>query len=189
MQIKKIPITEIKPYWRNPRKNEAAVEAVKKSIQEYGFNVPIVIDKKKVIIAGHTRYKALLQLGWDVIPTIVLEIDEVKAKEYRIADNKTNEFASWDYENLMPELRELDLDIMQTFFSDLDLSNMLNPVQMDFTPVTEEEIEEHRETSDNRFNEISEAKVNSMVEVICPDCGHEFFVDRKEINRIRADIG
>lgn len=188
MKVKKIPITKIKPYWRNPRKNDGAVASVRLSIENYGFNVPLVVDPNFVIIAGHTRYKAALQLEFDELPCVVLDIDERKAKEYRIADNKTSELASWDYENLMPELRELDIDIMQPFFSDLDLSGMLNPVQMNFEPVTDEEIEEHTAMADERFNEASQTVSNSMVEVTCPDCGHDFFVDRREINRIRTDV-
>ena len=62
MNIINLKLNDIKPYWRNPRKNEKAVEAVKQSIQDYGFNQPILLDSKKVIIAGHTRYKALLEL-------------------------------------------------------------------------------------------------------------------------------
>ena len=60
MQIVQIPINDIKPYWRNPRDNTNAIEAVKQSIQTYGFNTPLIIDKENVIIAGHTRYKALM---------------------------------------------------------------------------------------------------------------------------------
>ena len=90
MKVQQISLDEIRPYWRNPRNNESAIDAVKKSIQEYGFNQPIVTDKDLVIIAGHTRYKALLQLGWKEAPVVVLEdIAPEKAKQYRIADNKT----------------------------------------------------------------------------------------------------
>lgn len=188
MEIRNIPIKKIKPYWRNPRNNEGAVDAVCKSIQEYGFNVPIVLDINFVIIAGHTRYKALLRLDWEYAPCIIMDLDERKAKEYRIADNKTNELSSWDYQNLMPELRELDIESMQTFFVDMDLSAMLNPIQVDFAPVTEEEIREHQENADEFFEEKVKDKISSMVEVTCPDCGHEFFVDRNEINRIKINI-
>lgn len=185
MEIRSIEIGQIKPYWRNPRKNDSAVNSVRQSIENYGFNVPIVLDTDFTIIAGHTRYKAAMQLEFKEIPCIILDIDEKKAKEYRIADNKTNELATWDYENLIPELRELDIESMQPFFMDMDLTNMLNPVQMNFEPVTEEEVQERQEKMENNFTETNQETVSSMVEVICPDCGHEFYVDRREINRIK----
>ena len=63
LQIIEKKITEITPYEKNPRKNDEAVEYVANSIKEFGFKVPIVIDKNGVIVAGHTRYKAAQELG------------------------------------------------------------------------------------------------------------------------------
>jgi ParB family chromosome partitioning protein len=107
MKVQTIKLDDIKPYWRNPRKNEKAVEAVKQSIQAYGFNQPIILDTKKIIIAGHTRYKALLEMGWTEAPCVVIDLPVAKAKEYRIADNKTSELAELDMTALIPELREI----------------------------------------------------------------------------------
>lgn len=186
MQVEQIPINRIKPYWRNPRHNDEAVAAVRESITRYGFNVPIVLDPKYVIIAGHTRYKASLELGLTQVPCVVVELDEAKAKEYRIADNKTSEMAGWNMDNLIPELREIDsLEDFQVFFNDIDLSNMFSEVDMDFSPPPDEEIQDHKEKTDTFFEEKVKDKIDSYVEVVCPECGHEFYVDRKEINRIR----
>jgi ParB-like chromosome segregation protein Spo0J len=97
-QVKTLSLKSIKPYWRNPRDNREAVEKVKKSIEEYGYNQFIAVDRSHVIIAGHTRFLALQALGWKKAPVMVLDLDEKKAKAYRIIDNKTNEFATWTAE-------------------------------------------------------------------------------------------
>lgn len=109
MKIVEKLLTELKPYEKNPRINDAAVGPVAKSIQEFGFKVPIVIDKKGVIIAGHTRYKAAELLGLDKVPCIVADdLTPEKIKAFRLADNKTAELADWDFAMLADELEELD---------------------------------------------------------------------------------
>ena len=184
MNIQNISIEEIRPYWRNPRNNESAIDAVKKSIQEYGFNQPIVTDKDLVIIAGHTRYKALLQLGWKEAPVVVLEdIAPEKAKQYRIADNKTNELASWDMSLLIPELREIkDLDVMRDYFPEFDLDALLHEAST-AAAVTTEQIEHRQEKMENAFQERSEEAADAYISVTCPHCGEDFFVDKREVNR------
>ncbi len=107
LEIKSISIDLVKPYWRNPRKNENAVDAVVESIKEFGMNVPLVVDKEHVILTGHTRYKALRRLGVKEIPVIVVDLPERKARQFRIADNKTHEFSEWDVDKLKLELEEL----------------------------------------------------------------------------------
>ena len=110
--LKNIPITELKPYPNNPRKNDHAVDAVAASIREFGFKVPLVIDKEGVIVAGHTRYKAAQKLGLKELPCIVaddLTDDQIKA--FRLADNKTAELAEWDFELLDLELDDIELDM------------------------------------------------------------------------------
>lgn len=115
MQIVEKKIDEIIPYENNPRKNEGAVEIVMKSIQEFGFKVPIVIDKDNIIVTGHTRLKAAQKLGLLTVPVIIAtDLTEEKIKAFRLADNKTAEYAEWDLEKLEQELKELkalDFDI------------------------------------------------------------------------------
>lgn len=78
----------ITPYENNPRQNDSAVDAIARSIEEFGFRQPIVVDEKGVIIVGHTRWKAAKQLGLDRIPVHVAEgLAPENAKAYRIADN------------------------------------------------------------------------------------------------------
>lgn len=106
--IKMMKLSAIKPYANNPRKNDAAVEKVAASIEEFGFLVPILLDKDSVIVAGHTRYKAAEKLGIDKVPCIVLDdLSEDDIRQYRIIDNKTSELSSWDYGLLTAELGEI----------------------------------------------------------------------------------
>lgn len=108
-------ISDLTPYDNNPRLNDGAVDAVAKSIEEFGFKVPIVIDKDGVIVAGHTRLKAAKQLQIDEVPCIVAEdLNEEELKAFRLADNKVSELAGWDWDKLQDELeqlQEMDIDM------------------------------------------------------------------------------
>lgn len=101
-------VDEITPYADNPRKNDKAVDAVAESIQAVGFKNPIITDGDGVIIAGHTRLKAARKLGMKMVPVIVADdLTPEQARLYRLADNKTGEYAEWDDELLTKELEEL----------------------------------------------------------------------------------
>lgn len=120
MQIVYKKIEELKPYENNPRKNDEAVEYVKKSIKEFGFKVPIVIDEGGVIIAGHTRYKASIELGLEEVPCIIADdLNEEQIKAFRLADNKVSEKAQWNMELLEEELEQLGLNMKDFGFDDL----------------------------------------------------------------------
>lgn len=98
MNIIEKNLTDIKPYEKNPRKNDNAVEYVANSIKEFGFKVPIVIDNNGVIVAGHTRYKASKKLGLEKVPCIIADdLTPEQIKAYRLADNKVAEKAEWDF--------------------------------------------------------------------------------------------
>ena len=118
MKIKQMPVGELKPYENNPRFNDDAVEYVANSIQEFGFKVPIVIDKNNVIVTGHTRLKAALELGLEEVPCIVADdLTDEQVKAFRLADNKVSELAEWDYEKLDLEINDiLDLDMEEFGF-------------------------------------------------------------------------
>lgn len=95
---------------RNPRKNDKAVPEVMKSIKEFGFKNPLIVDKQGTIWCGNTRYKASLKLGLKEVPCIVVEdLTEDQMRKYALLDNKTNEIADWDNDLLAEELNELDL--------------------------------------------------------------------------------
>lgn len=109
MEIIKKHIDEVIPYEKNPRFNDNAVDAVAKSIQEFGWKVPIVIDKNNVIVTGHTRYKAAKKLGIENIPCVIADdLTDAQVKAYRIADNKVADFSLWDNKLLLDELDELN---------------------------------------------------------------------------------
>ena len=108
MEIHDIPIAKLKEYGRNPRKNDAAVESVAASISEFGFKVPIVIDRNNVIVCGHTRLKAAKQLGMKTVPCIVADdLSDEQIRAFRLADNKVSELADWDFKLLDIELGEI----------------------------------------------------------------------------------
>ena len=105
-------LNEIVPYANNPRKNDDAVDGVMASIKEFGFKVPIIIDKDGTIIAGHTRYKASLKLGLEEVPCIIADdLTEEQVKAFRLADNKVAERAEWDFDLLIDELHDIDIDM------------------------------------------------------------------------------
>lgn len=105
-------LDDLTPYDNNPRLNDGAVDAVAKSIEEFGFKVPIVIDKDGVIVAGHTRLKAAKQLAIDEVPCIIADdLSDEELKAFRLADNKVSELAEWDFEKLEAELTDIDFDM------------------------------------------------------------------------------
>lgn len=109
MKIINLPIDEIIPYERNPRKNDGAVEAVAASIREFGFKVPIVVDSANVIVTGHTRHKAARKLGLSECPCIRADdLTPEQVRAYRLADNKVAELAEWDFDLLAGELEGLN---------------------------------------------------------------------------------
>lgn len=121
MTIKEIKTVDLIPYENNPRINDNAVEAVANSIREFGFKVPVVIDKDKVIVAGHTRIKAAEMLGIEKVPCIIaddLTPDQIKA--FRLVDNKTSELATWDFQALLEERQGIDIDLTQFGFGSID---------------------------------------------------------------------
>lgn len=120
MVIQDRKLGDIHPYEKNPRKNDAAVKYVAESIKEFGFKVPIVIDRDGVIVAGHTRYKAAKKLKLETVPCIVADdLTDEQIKAFRLADNKVAEKAEWDFDLLSSELDNLfDFDMAAFGFDD-----------------------------------------------------------------------
>lgn len=155
MKIVEKRIEELREYENNPRHNDGAVDAVAESIKQFGFKVPIVIDKDGVIIAGHTRRKAAEKLGLEVVPCIVADdLTPEQIKAFRLADNKTGELASWDFEKLEEELAAL---------SEVDMSA--------FGFVVNEDI-----NIDDFFTEAEEKPEKEPKKIQCPHCGEWFEV-------------
>ena len=107
-------LSDICPYKNNPRKNDPAVNAVVESIRQCGYIAPIIVDEDNVILAGHTRWKALKKLGRTECECVVKAgLTEEQKKKYRLLDNKTNELADWDFDMLADELEGLDFGDLQ----------------------------------------------------------------------------
>ena len=140
MEVKELKIDQIKPYDHNPRNNDGAVAAVAASIKEFGFKVPIVIDREGVIVAGHTRYKAAKQLGLESVPCITADdLSEEQVRAFRLADNKVGELAGWDFDLLNMELAGIEeLDMSQFGFDPAEMLQELEEVHEDEIP---EEVE------------------------------------------------
>lgn len=154
MNIVEMNLGELRPYEKNPRKNDEAVKYVAESIKQFGFKVPIVIDNDGVIVAGHTRWKAAKEIGLETVPCIVADdLTEKQIKAFRLADNKVAEKAVWDFDLLAGELDEL---------FDFDMN--------DFGFLHSDEIT--LDVNDDDFMQDTEVtKEKKAKEVICPDCG------------------
>ena len=136
LEIKYIPINEVKPYKNNPRLNEEAIPYVMNSIKEFGFKNPIILDKNNVIVAGHTRLESAKRLDMKEVPAIYADdLSEEQVKAFRLADNKVSEKAQWDFSKLDEELENiLDIDMSMFDFNinntdDIDLDDFFEPEQ------------------------------------------------------------
>src|SRR5690554_65233 len=106
-----IKVEDLQPYVNNPRKNDKAVKAVAESIKQFGFKVPITIDRNGIIVTGHTRLKAAIKLKMKEVPVIRLnDLNEEQVKAFRLVDNKVAEIAEWDIDSLIKELNEIEMD-------------------------------------------------------------------------------
>src|SRR5262245_22397589 len=131
MKVEIWSLSRVKPYDKNPRLNDDAVDAVAASIREFGFRQAIVVDADGVIICGHTRYKAAQKLGLEKVPVhVAKDLTPEQIKAYRIADNKTSELSDWNYDLLPIELGELqgmNYDLGLLGFDHDELAMLLDP--------------------------------------------------------------
>lgn len=202
MKVKSVKLSEIFPYYDNPRDNTNAVEPTKESIKRFGFVKPILVDKAGVIIAGHTRYVAAYQLGMEFVPVVYSDMDDEMAKKYRILDNKLAEKSSFDEDQLLEELRNMEVPTdMQAFFFE-DINQMLNfsldsinqqaeeygGFQDDYSQVDEENFEapsneeageSEEASSDDEEDHAKDLFVlkeredgSHYMKVVCPYCGN-----------------
>ncbi len=184
MQIEMRKVSELIPYENNPRINDQAVDAVAASIKEFGFKVPVIIDKDDVVIAGHTRIKAARQLDMDEVPTIKADdLTPEQVKAFRIADNSTSSLSDWDLQKLSQEASLLDFD-MERFGLSFDLSfDLIEPEEDDFdlTAALEEA----------SFVEPGDVWTVGRHRLICGDATNlsdvETLMDKKKANLILTD--
>lgn len=155
MNLVEMNVADLVPYKNNPRKIDSkAVGAVAESIRQCGYITPILIDENNVILAGHTRFNALKELGYETVPVIKADglTDEQKRK-YRILDNKTNEVSTWDYQKLMEELDGLYFGGFQFGF---------------------ERLTDKIEQSFDSFEFSEEDFADETFKHECPECGFKF---------------
>lgn len=171
LDIVEVPLKDVQPYWRNPRKNDWTIPALKKSIERYGFNVPLVIDEKNVIVTGHARFRALQQLGWTSIPCVRTNMSQKELREFRVMDNRVQELTRYDEETLQKELtRIFDGTDLADFFAGsldrvLDMDELTgNAVDIDFENMELPDLEEPKSETEDRS-------------AVCPFCEHELTVE------------
>ena len=159
MKIEQWSIDRIRPYEKNPRRNDKAVQAVADSIKEFGFRQPIVVDGDGVIVVGHTRYKAALKLGLEKVPVhVAKDLTPQQARAYRLADNRSAEDSQWDIDLLpieLGELRDEGFDLKLVGF-------------------TEKELTEYLRQFDTDLDDGETDAADTPETVRCPKCGHEF---------------
>jgi len=180
LRLEYLPVSELIPYTKNPRKNDAAVERIANLIKEYGFKKPILVDEKNnknEIIAGHTRLKAALLLGIEKVPVIFADdLSPEQVKAFRIADNKSGEWAEWDISLLTEEISDLSetgFDIDLTGFSDIEVSNLLP----DFNDNSSSDHSIYGAGSGgipSEEPEYDESIADGIEMIKCPHCGKEF---------------
>jgi len=149
------------PYARNPRRNQAAIAKVAASIKEFGFRQPIVVDSDYVVVVGHTRLEAAKILGLDEVPVhVAKDMTPAQAKAYRLADNRTGEDATWDFELLTLEIDDLreqfNGDLSAIGFDEGELEN-LSTSETEEAPEDFDEYDENIETAHT-----------------CPKCGYSW---------------
>lgn len=165
-------LSEITPYKNNPRNNDEAVGPVAESIKEFGFKVPIVIDKNGEIVNGHTRYKAAKKLGLETVPVIVADdLSDEQIKAFRLADNKVGEIAVWDLDLLNEELNDiLDLDMSAFGFElEVDDENQEN-LDTDFEEIEDDSVliveAESEEELEKLYDEFVERGLKCRVSIL-----------------------
>ena len=175
------------PYENNPRFNDNAVDGVASSIKEFGFKVPIIIDRNNVIIAGHTRWKASKKLGLKSVPCIIADdLNEEQIKAFRLADNKVGELAEWDFTKLEKELSSLTMD-METFGFDFKEVEEEMTKQMDANrKVVEDDAPEVDEESEpiSKFGDVWQLGRHRLM---CGDSTDRSYVDML-MNGNKADM-
>lgn len=147
-------VNDLLPYENNPRDNDGAIGPVAQSIVDYGYKVPIIIDGNGVIVTGHTRLKALQQLGVEEVDVILADdLSEEQVKEFRLVDNKVSEFAKWEPAKLEEELKALENSLEQFGFIEMSSIDI-----------------------DEFFEQETPKKEKAPKTIICPHCGEEFEV-------------
>ena len=169
-ELRLVAVADIKPYDKNPRRiPKSAVDGVADSIKRYGYQQPIVVDKDLVVIVGHTRLRAIQQLGYEEIEVYAADLPEEKAREYRLVDNRVGEMTSWDHESLVAELREFESGLLEQYFPNVDLE--IGQIES-ARQVTQKDVDNAAEA----IQKVNEGDTMLSTQVKCPSCYFVFDV-------------
>lgn len=174
MKIQYVDINIIKPYPNNPRINRRTINKLKEliSTNQVEFNVPIVLDRNSVIVKGHSRWTALKELGYKIVPVIYSTNSDAINNEDRLQDNIIQELSTWKQEELAIEIRDININPKEynLEFKDLGYNDKYQP------DITHDDITKARELFLNQGQPDKD-----FIELVCPFCGEEFMVERSEI--------
>ena len=176
------PVSRITPYGRNPRVNHKTIDALKLSIRSFGSVAPILVDKEFVIIAGHARFKALLELDYKEVNIVMLNLSPKKVKEYRILDNKIQELTIWNYELIKEQIDSIPkLKDFSSFFDEFkaaDIPDVSSPftedVGGDQGPTDAQLSDEESEDVRGMIAHEQKEKEENRKRISCPQCGKHF---------------
>lgn len=154
-----VPLDAIEPHPRNPRQGD--IGAIHESMQDNGWYGSIIVQKSSGhIIAGNHRYRAAQQVGMTEIPVTWVDVDDDKALRILLADNRANDRASYDDNELVEILRELHDTtgtLAGTLYEDDDLAELLARLDYNFEP-----------------DEEGQPRLDEKKKITCPNCEHEF---------------
>jgi DNA modification methylase len=173
MNIQEYEISKVVPYKNNPRINVDAVNVVKKSLKEFGFQQPLVIDKDNKIVVGHTRLLAAKELGLKTVPCVVAnDLSDEQIKAYRIMDNKSSEYASWNYGLLTKEVTDLleaDYDLNLTGFDEFELKDLGIDIDLGFVEEPEMDEDYVPEVKEDHITVLNDIWVLGNHKLLCGD--------------------
>lgn len=176
-------INEIRPYVRNPRRNEKTVELLCQLIPKVGFNVPLVIDQKGVIVKGHARYAAAIRLGMTELPCIVSHASEEAIKIDRITDNKIAEYSEWMNEEVGEEIDSIntDIDFSALGFPRVEFSSM--PSEAVYGSLSDENDEEDGEgVYSSTLHQEPYIAPQRYYKFVCKNCGRIMFIPEESVD-------
>jgi len=183
VRIVEMDLDKITPYEKNPRLiSDEAADAVARSIKDYGYNEPILVDRHGVIVVGHTRFLALKKLGWEKAAILISDRPDKELDAYRVVDNKTGEFSTWNLPKLEIEMRLTDMEKLEPYFGEASLKAIMKSfTQSGATEIPEEKFAQYATQRDNLFHSRSELHQHELVDVVCAGCGCHFKVRRQDV--------
>lgn len=210
MELETVHVDDIEPYEDNPRDHSESIDDLKDSIKKFGFRVPIVVDEDNVIVAGHGRRKAVIELEGELDDIIgqyeeegndemvenlkmvnngkmtavrAEDLSEEQVKKFRIADNRVQELSVWDNEKLQFEIREMDADEI-VGYDDEELEEVFNVGEFDFDEEDfEGRIDRIEQNLEDHHKNLQEDSSDRKIALSCEGCGEPIILDKEEIER------